>query len=100
MPGVFHVVFGLTTPLLGFHDPLHPEFTDALHEWCAPCKPNTLAHTPTLTLALTRILTPTLTLLLPLTRFFRSGLDHLVWVFGMVCAFLFPFFDRQLQAHA
>jgi len=63
VPGVFHVVFGWTAPLLGFHDPLHPEFTDALHEW-----------------------------------FFRSGLDHLVWVFGMICAFLFPFFDRQLQA--
>ena len=31
--------------LLDFHDPLHPEFTDALHEW-----------------------------------FFRSGLDHVVWV--------------------
>ena len=63
VPGVFHVVFGWTTPFLGFHDPLHPEFTDALHEW-----------------------------------FFRSGLDHLVWVFGMICAFCFPFFDRQLQA--
>ena len=60
VPGVFHVVFGLTTPLLGFHDPLHPEFTDALHEWCAPCRPNTLAHTPTLTLALTLTLTLTL----------------------------------------
>ena len=62
VPGVFHVVFGPSTFLLGFHDPLHPEFTDALHEW-----------------------------------FFRSGLDHLVWIFGMLCAFLFPWFDRQLQ---
>jgi len=30
--------------------------------------------------------------------FFRSGLDHLVWVFGMFCAFAFPWFDRKLQA--
>merc|ERR1719240_97075 len=30
--------------------------------------------------------------------FFRSGLDHLVWVFGMFCAFAFPWLDRQLQA--
>jgi len=29
--------------------------------------------------------------------FFRSGLDHLVWVFGMLCAFSFPFFDRMMQ---
>jgi hypothetical protein len=62
VPGVFHTVFEPFTFLLGFHDPLHPEFTDALHEW-----------------------------------FFRSGLDHLVWVFGMLCAFLFPWFDKQLQ---
>ena len=40
VPGVFHVVFGWSTPLLGFHDPLHPEFTDALHEWCTACRPN------------------------------------------------------------
>ena len=49
--------------LLAFHDPLHPEFTDELHEW-----------------------------------FFRSGLDHLVWVVGMLSAFSFPWCDRQLQA--
>mmetsp|Transcript_45171 Transcript_45171/g.118553 ORF Transcript_45171/g.118553 Transcript_45171/m.118553 type:complete len:572 (+) Transcript_45171:148-1863(+) len=30
--------------------------------------------------------------------FFRSGLDHLVWVFGMFCAFAFPWLDRQLQS--
>jgi len=30
--------------------------------------------------------------------FFRSGLDHLVWVFGMFCAFAFPWLDRQLEA--
>ena len=29
--------------------------------------------------------------------FFRSGLDHLVWVFGMLCAFFFPNFDTSLQ---
>lgn len=29
--------------------------------------------------------------------FFRSGLDHLVWVFGMFCACAFPFLDSQLQ---
>jgi len=62
VPGVFHAVFGPLTVLLGFHDPLHPEFTDALHEW-----------------------------------FFRSGLDHLVWIFGMLCAFLFPWLDQKLQ---
>merc|ERR1719183_604707 len=61
VPGVFHAVFGPLTVLLGFHDPLHPEFTDALHEW-----------------------------------FFRSGLDHLVWIFGMFCAFSFPWLDRKL----
>jgi len=62
VPGTFHAIFGPATFLLGFHDPLHPEFTDSLHEW-----------------------------------FFRSGLDHLVWIFGMLCAFSFPWFDRQLQ---
>jgi len=62
VPGVFHTVFAPTKALLGFHDPLHPEFTDSLHEW-----------------------------------FFRSGLDHLVWIVGMLCAFAFPWFDRQLQ---
>ena len=30
--------------------------------------------------------------------FFRSGLDHFVWVFGMFCAFAFPWLDKQLQA--
>lgn len=45
VPGVFHKVFYPFTWLFAFHDPLHPEFTDALHEW-----------------------------------FFRSGLDHIVWV--------------------
>lgn len=30
--------------------------------------------------------------------FFRSGLDHLVWVFGMFCAFSFPFCDQAMQA--
>jgi len=30
--------------------------------------------------------------------FFRSGLDHLVWVFGMLCAFFFPVADAKLQA--
>jgi len=29
--------------------------------------------------------------------FFRSGLDHYVWVFGMFCAFSFPWFDAKLQ---
>jgi hypothetical protein len=29
--------------------------------------------------------------------FFRSGLDHLVWVFGMLCALSFPFWERKLQ---
>mmetsp|Transcript_27221 Transcript_27221/g.87400 ORF Transcript_27221/g.87400 Transcript_27221/m.87400 type:complete len:555 (+) Transcript_27221:154-1818(+) len=63
VPGVFHTVFKPTAGLLGFHDPLHPEFTDSLHEW-----------------------------------FFRSGLDHFVWIFGMLCAYSFPWYDRQLQA--
>jgi len=63
VPGVFHFCFAPLKFLLAFHDPLHPEFKDELHEW-----------------------------------FFRSGLDHLVWVFGMLCAFCFPWFDRQLQA--
>ena len=27
-----------------------------------------------------------------------TGLDHLVWVFGMFCAFAFPWLDRQLEA--
>jgi len=62
VPGVFHTVFYPFTWLLAFHDPLHPEFTDSLHEW-----------------------------------FFRSGLDHIVWVFGMLCALCFPWFDRKLQ---
>jgi len=60
VPGTFHVVMSPFKFLLDFHDPLHPEFKDALHEW-----------------------------------FFRSGLDHLVWVFGMFCAFHFPWFDRK-----
>ena len=30
--------------------------------------------------------------------YFRSGLDHLVWVFGMFCAFAFPWLDRKLEA--
>lgn len=60
--GVFHFVMAPTKALLGFHDPLHPEFTDELHEW-----------------------------------FFRSRLDHLVWVVGMLCALSFPWYDRQLQ---
>lgn len=47
---VFHAVWGPLEPLLGFHDPLHPEFKDSLHEWE-----------------------------------FRSGLDHLIWLVGMVC---------------
>jgi hypothetical protein len=59
---VFDGVFGPAVALLGFHDPLHPEFSDALHEW-----------------------------------YFRSHLDHLVWIFGMLCAFCFPWADRQLQ---
>ena len=63
VPGVFHAVMKPASFLLGFHDPLHPEFTDDMHEW-----------------------------------FFRSGLDHLVWIFGMLCAFCFPWFDKQLQA--
>jgi len=29
--------------------------------------------------------------------FFRSGLDHYVWVFGMFCAFAFPWFDAKLN---
>ena len=29
--------------------------------------------------------------------FFRSGLDHLVWVFGMFCAFSFPWLDSKLE---
>ena len=62
VPGVFNVVMGPLRPLLAFHDPLHPEFTDELHEW-----------------------------------FFRSGLDHLVWVFGMLCAFSFPYADAALN---
>jgi hypothetical protein len=62
VPRVFHFVMAPTKPLLGFHDPLHPEFTDELHEW-----------------------------------FFRSRLDHLVWVVGMLCALSFPWYDRQLQ---
>mmetsp|Transcript_19737 Transcript_19737/g.41955 ORF Transcript_19737/g.41955 Transcript_19737/m.41955 type:complete len:556 (-) Transcript_19737:301-1968(-) len=63
VPGVFHTVMGPFKFLLDFHDPLHPEFTDALHEW-----------------------------------FFRSGLDHFVWVFGMFCAFSFPWLDKNLLA--
>jgi hypothetical protein len=62
VPGVFHTVMSPFKFLLDFHDPLHPEFTDALHEW-----------------------------------FFRSGLDHLVWIFGMFCAFSFPWLDNKLQ---
>ena len=61
--GVFHTVFAPFGSLFEFHDPLHPEFTDALHEW-----------------------------------YFRSSLDHLVWVFGMLCAYMFPWFDRHLQS--
>lgn len=30
--------------------------------------------------------------------FFRSGLDHIVWVFGMFCAFAFPWLEKQLFA--
>jgi N-acetylneuraminate 9-O-acetyltransferase len=45
VPGVFKVVFYPFRFLLAFHDPLHPEFKDELHEW-----------------------------------FFRSNLDHLIWV--------------------
>jgi len=63
VPGVFHVFMSPLNFLLGFHDPLHPEFTDALHEW-----------------------------------FFRSGLDHFVWVFGMFCAFCFPWVDKNFAA--
>jgi len=63
VPGVFHTVMAPFKFLLDFHDPLHPEFTDALHEW-----------------------------------FFRSGLDHFVWIFGMLCAFSFPWLDVQLCA--
>jgi len=63
VPGVFHKVFAPFTWLFAFHDPLHPEFTDSLHEW-----------------------------------FFRSGLDHFVWIFGMVCALSFPWFARQMAA--
>ncbi|KAL3905035.1 MAG: hypothetical protein SGPRY_011062 [Prymnesium sp.] len=63
VPGVFHWVMHPFKILLDFHDPLHPEFTDALHEW-----------------------------------FFRSGLDHFVWVFGMFCAFSFPWLDSKLHA--
>jgi len=63
VPGTFHTVMAPFKFLLDFHDPLHPEFTDALHEW-----------------------------------FFRSGLDHLVWIFGMLCALSFPFYDAKLQA--
>ena len=74
VPGVFHAVFGWTTPLLGFHDPLHPEFTDALHEWCA------VTLTLTLTLTLTPVLTPVLTPPLTLTRrghpYWRHGFPH------------------------
>jgi len=62
VPGVFSAAMDWTSPLLSFHDPLHPE-NSPMHEW-----------------------------------FFRSGLDHLVWVFGMFCAFAFPWLDRQLQA--
>ncbi len=29
--------------------------------------------------------------------FFRSGLDHLVWVFGMLCALCYPWFERKLS---
>ena len=29
--------------------------------------------------------------------YFRSGLDHLVWIFGMFCAFAFPWLDQKLQ---
>jgi len=63
VPGVFHAVMAPFKFLLDFHDPLHPEFTDALHEW-----------------------------------FFRSGLDHFVWIFGMFCAFSFPFCEAKLMA--
>ena len=48
--------------LFAFHDPLHPEFADPLHEW-----------------------------------YFRSHLDHLVWIFGMLCAFSFPWCDDKLR---
>ena len=30
--------------------------------------------------------------------FFRSGLDHLVWIFGMFCAFAFPWLDTQVRS--
>jgi len=63
VPGVFHAVMSPLGFLLNFHDPLHPEFTDALHEW-----------------------------------FFRSGLDHFVWIFGMFCAFSFPYLDKKLAS--
>ena len=29
--------------------------------------------------------------------FFRSGLDHFVWIFGMFCAFAFPFLDNGVM---
>ena len=64
VPGVFSAAMDWTSPLLSFHDPLHPE-NSPMHEW-----------------------------------FFRSGLDHLVWVFGMFCAFAFPWLDRQLQVRS
>jgi len=63
VPGLFDSIFGPFRWLLEFHDPLHPEITNALHEWS-----------------------------------FRSGLDHVVWIFGMLCAFSFPWYDQVLQA--
>ncbi|EOD38039.1 hypothetical protein EMIHUDRAFT_97935 [Emiliania huxleyi CCMP1516] len=83
VPGVFHAVF---KPTAGFHDPLHPELTGARRPGAAsePALPLPRRH-PEFTDSLHE-------------WFFRSGLDHFVWIFGMLCAYSFPWYDRQLQA--
>ena len=86
MPGVFHAVFKPTAGLLGFHDPLHPELTGARRPGAAS---EPALHLPRRHPEFTDSLHE---------WFFRSGLDHFVWIFGMLCAYSFPWYDRQLQA--
>lgn len=79
--------------LLEFHDPLHPE-NSPMHEWFFRSVRPASAHSRPA--QLTRLAT---SLGADHPRVHTSqGLDHLVWVFGMFCAFAFPWFDRKLQA--
>ena len=96
VPGTFHAIFYPLRFLLAFHDPLHPEFTDDLHEWffrsgALPARSPPVTYLRRISLAFDDLRRPS-------TALHRlPGLDHLVWIFGMLCAFTFPWFDRQLQ---